>query len=163
MKYSKTLTEAHPLCCQYKECLQPLSHCMKTEGGKGLLFCNEETCLNLDKLEKVLSKKILQATMDLTIGLSSNQKSIQMLLVELRFNYRNPKNIGKQEIIDKITHSKELLVGNTIYPEYIFIFNDNVYNQARNHFFRLFNAKKTNCRIMTENEFYDLFFESKFR
>lgn len=101
--------------------------------------------------------------MDLTIGLSSNQKSIQMLLVELRFNYRNPKNIGKQEIIDKITHSKELLVGNTIYPEYIFIFNDNVYNQARNHFFRLFNAKKTNCHIMTEKEFYDLFFESKSR
>ncbi|MFV0581295.1 MAG: hypothetical protein ACK5N4_04545 [Parabacteroides gordonii] len=131
---------------------------MKAEGGKGILFCDEETCLNLDKIEKVQHKQTPQATMDLTIGLSPNQKTRQMLLVELRFNYKCPQNIKKQDIIDKIAHSKELLTGSVIYPEYIFIFKDNICNQARNHFFRLFSGKKTNCCIMSESEFYSLFF-----
>lgn len=158
MKYSKSLTETHLLCCRYKECLQYLADCMKTEGGKGVLFCDKETCLNLDELEKTLHKERLQSTMDLTIGLSLNQKTSQMLLVELRFNYKSPQNIKRQEIINKINHSKELLTGSVIYGEYIFIFKDNVCNQARNHFSRLFSGKKTNCCIMSESEFYNLFF-----
>lgn len=158
MKYSKSLTESHSLCCRHKECLQYIIDCIKTEGGKGILFCSEETCLNLDKIEKSQHKTMPQATMDLTVGLSHNQKSCQMLLVELRFNYKSPQNIKRQEIIDKITHSKEILSGSTIYPEYIFLFNKNVYNQARNHFYRLFNGKKTICRIMTEEEFFNTFF-----
>lgn len=131
---------------------------MKAEGGKDVLFCNEETCLNLDELEKAQHKKRLQSTMDLTIGLSLNQKTSQLLLVELRFNYKSPQNIKRQDIVDKIVHSKELLIGNVIYAKYIFIFRDNVCNQARNHFSRLFSGKKTNCCIMSESEFYNKFF-----
>ncbi len=56
---------------------------------------------------------------------------------------------------------KDCLLSLSEYPihsEYIFIFKENVKNQARNHFNRLFTAKNTSCIIMTEEEFYHHFF-----
>lgn len=156
MKYSKNVTVTHPLSCLHKDCLLSLSDCIKTEGGKGVLFCKNEICLNLDHIEKKQHKNNPQATMDLTIGVEIPSR--KMLLVELRFNYKNPQNIGKQEIINKIVHSKDLLSECPIHSEYIFIFKENVKNQARNHFNRLFTAKNTSCIIMTEEEFYHHFF-----
>lgn len=161
MKYSKEATETHLLSCQYKDCLQLVSVCLHTEGGKGALFCNKETCLNLDRIEKTLRRSMPQATMDFTIGLSQTLRKEQMLLVELRFYYKSPKNIGKQEILDKINHSKDLLAGSTIHPNYIFIFKENVCCQARSHFNRLFSGRKTPCLIMTEEELYEQFFKHK--
>lgn len=156
MKYSKEVTETHRLSCQHKDCLQLISDCFTQEGGKGNLFCQNETCINLDKIEKKQHKNSPQATMDITIGIEASSK--KMLLVELRFNYKNPKNIGKQEILDKIVHSKDLLSDCAVHSEYIFIFKENVKNQARSHFNRLFIGKKTPCIIMTEDEFHHYFF-----
>lgn len=156
MKYSKEVTETHRLGCLHKDCLQLISSCFKDEGGKGILFCQNETCINLDKIEKKQHKSSPQATMDITIGIEDSSK--KMLLVELRFNYKNPKNIGKQEILNKIDHSKALLSGCAVHPEYIFIFKENFKNQARSHFNRLFTGKKTPCIIMTEEEFHHFFF-----
>lgn len=155
MKYSKEVTETHSLSCLHKDCLQLIADCLKAEGGRGILF-DHETCINLDKIEKKQRKSKPQATMDLTMGIKTASK--EMLLVELRFNYKNPKNIGKQDILDKILHSKELLSDCIIHSEYIFIFKENVKNQARNHFNRLFIGKNIPCLIMTEEEFHHHFF-----
>lgn len=158
MKYSKEATERHALSCQHRECLQLLTAFIKEQGGKGTLFCNKESCINLDDVEELLHPHNLQATMDLTVGLFQNRKEEQMLLIELRFKYKSPKNIGAQDIRKKIEHSKDLLSGSIVHPYYIFVFKENVIGEAKSHFNRLFAGKKTPCLILTEQELHEQYF-----
>lgn len=81
MKYSKEMTETHQLSCLHQDCLQLISDCFTQEGGKGNLFCQNETCINLDRIEKKQHKSSPQATMDITIGIEVSSK--KMLLVEM--------------------------------------------------------------------------------
>ncbi len=160
MKYCKETTKQHPLSLKYPACLVQLKGCIKKEGGSGALFNEDDICLNLDEIEKVVSNGNREATMDVAIGLSEEERNRQMLLVEFRFRYDKPSNIGKKEIEDKIKHSKQLLLGGVmINKNYVFVFSPKKVNEARSHFRRLFVGKKVSVLvIMEEKEFHDIYF-----
>lgn len=158
MKYCKETTFRHELAIKHPDCLQEICVCMKDEGGKGHLFVKKEVCINLDKVEVKGLNADKEATMDMCIGVSSDDKSRSMLLIELRFRYKSPRNISESNIRNKITHSKELVKG-IIVPNYIFLFSKKCQNEARAHFNRIFHGKKVSCIIMDEEEFYHNFFE----
>lgn len=156
MKYCKETTLLHPLATRFPHCLQELFSCIKQEGGKGILFCHKEICINLDEVEKNMAYSDRKATMDITVGLSREGKNREMLLVEFRFRYKSPRNISEGNIRDKISHSKELL-GGAVSKDYIFIFSSHK-NEARSYFNRLFKGKNVSCLIMDEEELYTTYF-----
>lgn len=159
MKYCKETTEQHPLSIKYPACLEQLKGCIVKEGGSGVLFSDDDICLNLDEVEKLVSKGSREATMDVAIGLSEEKRNRQMLLVEFRFRYDKPSNIGKKEIEDKINHSKQLLLGGaTINKDYVFVFSPKKVNEARSHFRRLFSGKKVSASVMEEKELHKTYF-----
>nr|WP_320038504.1 hypothetical protein [uncultured Bacteroides sp.] len=160
MKYCKETTEQHPLSIKYPACLEQLKGCIKKEGGSGELFSDDDICLNLDEVEEKVSKGgDREATMDVAIGLSEEKRNRQMLLVEFRFRYDKPSNIGKKEIEDKINHSKQLLLGGgTINKDYVFVFSPKKVNEARSHFRRLFSGKKVSALVMEEKELHNTYF-----
>lgn len=158
MKYCKDTTCKHELAQMYPHCLQEISSYMKKEGGKGNLFVKQELCINIDEVERKNPNANKEATMDMSIGVNFDNYKHYMLLVELRFNYKSPKNISETNIRNKITHSKELVKG-TIVPNYIFLFPKQCKNEARAHFNRIFKGKKVSCTIMDEEEFYNHYFE----
>jgi len=159
MKYCKETTEQHPLSEKYPACLEQLKGCIKKEGGSGDLFSDDDICLNLDEVEKVMSTGNREATMDVAIGLSEEKRNRQMLLVEFRFRYDKPSNIGKKEIEDKINHSKQLLLGGVpINKDYVFVFSPKKVNEARSHFRRLFSGKKVSALVMEEKELHKTYF-----
>lgn len=158
MKYCRVTTCGHELAKKHPDCLQDIYVCMRDEGGKGHLFAKKEVCINLDKVEVKGLNADKEATMDMCIGVSSNDKSRSMLLIELRFRYKSPRNISETNIRNKITHSKELVKG-IIAPNYIFLFSKKCKNEARAHFNRIFNGRKVSCIIMDEEEFYHNFFD----
>lgn len=158
MKYCKLTTCSHELAKKHPDCLQEICLFMKEEGGRGHLFTKKEVCINLDKVEIKRANADNEATMDMCVGVSSNGKSRSMLLIELRFRYKSPRNISETNIRNKIAHSKELVKG-TILPDYIFLFSKKCKNEARAHFNRIFNGRKVSCIIMDEEEFYNNFFD----
>lgn len=158
MKYCKETTCCHELAKAFPDCLQEICICMKEEGGAGHLFQNRELCINLDKVEQKSAFADKKATMDFSVGISQNGQKQTMLLVELRFRYKSPRNISETNIRNKIIHSKELVKG-VIIPDYVFLFSKNSKNEARAHFNRLFSGKRISCIIMDEQEFYHHFFK----
>jgi len=67
-----------------------------------------------------------------------------MVLVELRLNYTNWKNLSKKELDEKISHSK-IILGQSplILNHFYFIFSSQIKNQAHNYLRRLYMNKST--------------------
>jgi len=89
--------------------------------------------------------------MDIAFAISDSL-NIEILLVEFRFNYKNPNNLQKGDLEGKVSGSKSFL-GNSvkINDNYIFIFKPNLIQQARNRMQRM-NPKIPNNYIVMDLE-----------
>jgi len=144
MKYSNIITRNHPISLLYSTCLEDINILIVRDGYTGVtpLFTNNEIIINLDISEgRVASKenRSPNKSMDMAFGIANSDSSIrQMLMVELRFNYVNMKNLTRLELTGKVMGST-LVLGNTIpiCGDFIFIFQPNLKAQAKNRFFRM--------------------------
>lgn len=163
MKYCEHTTCSHPICEQFKEQVQFIDTIFRTEGCNTKLF-DKEKAINLDEVEIELCKnnRCTQATMDLAIGISREEKNSQMLLIELKFNVKNPANIKKGDLETKIKHSIEILSREIpIHDIKIIVFDNKQISVARSWIARMF-GKPANPTILvkTAKELKDEYFNN---
>lgn len=125
----------------------------KKEGGKNSTYSNE--IINVDAIPIINSISQPPSTMDFLCGISkkTNSKDYSFLLGEFRLNYRNPRNIKKDDLDSKIRGSKSLMADgiSKLQKESVFIFPENCVQEARSHLARL-NPKQTWLSI-TQKDF----------
>jgi hypothetical protein len=143
MNYCHITTTNHPLALNNKSCLERIHYIVLREGGNNSPFKKQHIGLNLDNIERNAKRAQLRSTMDFCFGISTdNLRNKQIVLTELKLSVVNPRNIGKNELVDKVNGSVAILTRcETIYPEHYFIFRDNLKEQARRHFQSLFTNK----------------------
>lgn len=161
MKYCEQTTLSHPISISYSQIVESIQALVNAEGCRKNIFA-EEKALNLDKLERCLctGRRSPNPTMDAAIGLSIEKKTCKMLLVDFKFDVKQPTNLGKAEIEGKINNSKTILSQDPpIHRDKILIFNDALKAQAERHIARLYNNKPTKEVVtLTIEEFKQLYF-----
>lgn len=163
MKYCLNTTSTHPLANTYNQHLQSLTKIFQSEGYRGVNLFLHEKAINLDQVEKEKSckeKRSPNATMDFSIGLSKDDKNKKMLLVELKLNIKNPGNISKSELDNKMKNSVMLLSQDIpILQEKIILFQLALVQQARRIVARLYNNNPNlNIEIQSAEDFKGKYF-----
>ena len=107
----------------------------------------------MDTVEKLIAteqKRDRNKSMDLAFGITNDSGSKEMILVELRLNYKNPHNLKSIELKEKV-NSSCLVLSNIppIHHEFIFILPTNIKQQARNWFHRM-NPKPPSSYIVMD-------------
>lgn len=163
MKYCENTTYSHPISNRFKNQIELLNTIFKSEGCTTIFF-SDEKAINLDEVEIELctNNSGRQATMDLAVGISRVTreadktiiKNAQMLLVELKFNIKNPINIKKSDLEAKIKHSMEILGQEIpIHNLKILIFDDKQISVAKAWIARIFGkSPKPIISVRTANE-----------
>ena len=156
MKYSKPETLAHIVSINNPGCLTIFNDLIVTEGydGAGNVFNDDVIVLDMDCVEinnaRNDGNRNRNSSMDCTFAIKDEvNHSVEMLLVELRFNYQKLKKLKQQKLLDKVSGST-LALGTSvpISPTYIFIFKTNLKAQARSWFFRKFPTIPRNYVVM---------------
>lgn len=146
LTYCKETTENHQIALNYSDCIQKIDSVCIKDGAKRTCFTNE-ICLNLDDYEVHNAKRngtANQKTMDFCFGVKTPNDKKKIVLVELRLNYTNWKNLRKNELDEKISHSKVILGQSPIIlNHFYFIFSSQIKNQAHNYLRRLYLNKST--------------------
>lgn len=166
MKYCGTTTTNHPVSIMYPRCLQDINTVNIREGYTEhvSLFEDAELVINLDYVEGQIASKEKRSpvkSMDMAFGITNDKASIkQMVMVELRFNYVNMKNLTRPELIKKVAGSL-LALGTHIpvYKDYIFVFQKNLKAQAKNRFFRMDPKIGSNFIVMDIYDLKTIFFD----
>ncbi len=161
MKYCEQTTLNHPVGIRYSQIIESIQTLVNAEGCCKIIFA-EEKVLNLDKLERHLctGRRSPNPTMDMAMGLSREERNCKMLLVDFKFDVKQPTNLGKAEIEGKINNSRNILSQEPpIFENKILIFNDNLKAQAERHIARLYNNKPTKDVIaLSVEEFKQFYF-----
>lgn len=155
MKYNKKETENHPILISFNLCKKDFNEViLKDDDSLNELpdFFNNINVIDLDcvELNKAKIEKRLQTkTMDLSFAIS-DLINIEMLLVELRFNYVNLSNLDRKELIGKVSGSIAILGDKIkINEKYIFIFKPELKQQAINRLQRM-NPRIPNNYLATD-------------
>lgn len=137
MKYNKTDTQNHIVSLAHESCLKDFNQIVLDEDDSisvlPTYFINDEIVLDLDCVEVNLAKssgRNRNRTMD-TAFVISNTSKMEVLLVELRFNYQNLSNLNRIVLLEKVQGSI-LALGTSIAinGNYIFIFQPHLIQQA---------------------------------
>lgn len=156
MKYSKSGTLSHIVSINNPKCLINLNDLILTEGydGTEVVFNEDVTVLNMDCVEinnaRNEENRNRNSSMDCAFAIKEEiNESVEMLLIELRFNYKSLKNLKQDKLLSKVSGTT-LVLGNSfsISNNYIFIFNSNLKAQARSWFFRKFPTIPRNYMVM---------------
>lgn len=134
--YSPDFTRHSKLAAPY---LAELNELCKRDYKKSF-FPVPIVCLDLDAYEKSCTGKN-DATMDAAAGMADWQKNHSSnnrhLLIELRFGYRSTSNFDLENMKQKVTHSRNILIPERINEQVVFIYEPNVAAQACSYFSRL--------------------------
>ena len=95
---------------QFSPYLKNFNALVKHEGGPANVFPDAMRCIDLDAYEKGLKKGIHNPTVDAVIGVFSGKIS-ELVLVELRLNYKNADNLSPTKLEEKMSCSKDILSG----------------------------------------------------
>ncbi|NHM08354.1 hypothetical protein G4D82_14085 [Flavobacterium sp. CYK-4] len=142
MKYNKAATISHTLSTTYPCCVKDFNQVILEEDDNLVALPNYFTNVNVIDLDCVELNKAKaeirpqNKTMDTTFVIS-NTTTAEMLLVELRFNYRNLSNLDRNELLGKVVGSVLLCSPSVINNNYIFIFQSNLVQQARSRLQRM--------------------------
>lgn len=129
---------------------------VKHEGGPANAFPDAMRCIDLDAYEKGLKKGIHNPTVDAVIGVFSGKIS-ELVMVELRLNYKNADNLSPTKLEEKVSCSKNILSGcGKLHAMVYFVFNDRVQSQARNWFARAKWGGKKHFKAITIPELNQL-------
>lgn len=143
MNYDKTQTENHIVSKTHTCCVKDFNQIILNEDNNLAALpttFNNVTVLDLDCVEIINAKNETRnqnRTMDCTFAIS-NAATIQMLLVELRFNYKNLANLNRIVLLEKVNGSFLALDNSVdINSNYIFIFQPHLVQQAINRLQRM--------------------------
>lgn len=140
MRYNKFSTLRLSVGRDWNDCLKSLSDLAVAEGCVDTLpaYTSGIVVLDSDRIERKLSTALRRSpnkSMDLCCVISDNTLGLsEILLVELRFNYQNMKNLKKSDLYDKVNGTAAALAPNTIHNKYYFIFNSSLKFQAMRRF-----------------------------
>lgn len=123
----------------YAVCHNTLHAVSKRDYPRDEFFDTRIECLDMDKYESEQAKGEKGMTMDAAIGICKHENNkfvdSKILLVELRMGYRSPKNIHASELLQKVSHTKDLLgMDIDIMGLYLFVFRKNVIEQMKRRF-----------------------------
>ena len=153
MTWTNELIERLP---QFSPYLVNFNALVKREGGPVNAFPDAMRCIDLDAYEKGLKKGIHNPTVDAVIGVFSGKIS-ELVLVELRLNYKKVDNLSPTELEKKVSCSKDILSGcGKLHPIVYFVFNKQVQPKARSWFARLKWGGKKNFKPITIPELNQL-------
>lgn len=164
MKYNKVETKKHIVSQENPCCVKDFNQIVLDEDDSLAVLPNiftDAEVIDLDcvEIEKARSEHRNQnRTMDTTFAISDSS-AIEMLLVELRFNYVNLANLNRIELLEKVSGS-ELILGTTvnIHQDYIFIFQPHLVQQAINRLQRMNPRIPNNYIAMDLNELFLRYF-----
>ena len=139
---------------QFSPYLKNFNALVKQEGGPTNVFPDAMRCIDLDAYEKGLKKGIHNPTVDAVIGVFSGKIS-ELVLVELRLNYKNADNLSPTKLEEKVSCSKNILSGK-LHPIVYFVFNHRVQSQARSWFARAKWGGKKHFKAITIPELNQL-------
>ncbi len=166
MKYAKKATVEFAKHIGKEECLEPVDQLIINEGciDQNINFNGDELVLNMDCVEgkiALLEKRHCNKSMDSAfIAEDLNGASQQIVFVEYRFNYVNLSNVKKQDLFGKVTGSTLALNNPTnIHPNYYYVFNSNVKQQARSRFNRMNPAMPQHHIAVDMFDIKNLFFD----
>lgn len=147
MTYSEPNTISHPLAARYQKLVNVI---LITEGARTTPF-TAEIGIDLDQCE--IENNIdgnRDNTMDFCIDLASRE----MLLVEAKLRVKDPRNLKKSELENKIRHSKALLIESRsiVAREKVFLFDKSVVVRARYQLSQLF-SNNPNVLVYTVQDF----------
>lgn len=149
MKYDKQKTINHPISITYSCCIQDFNEVVKEEDN--VLKAKQYTCvflssvevLNLDcvkdKQYPIEIGKERPKSMDISFAISENDRT-EMILVDFKLNIEGKKlnGIKKIDLEGNVNDSISFLGNSTpIHDQYIFVFQLNKVQQARNRLQRM--------------------------
>lgn len=153
MTWRNELIERLP---QFSPYLVNFNALVKDEGGPANVFPDAMRCIHLDAYERGLKKGIHNRTVDAVIGVSAG-RSAELVMVELRLNYKNVNNLSPTKLEEKVSCSKNILSGcGKLHAMVYFVFNHRVQSQARSWFARLKWGGKKNFKPITIPELNQL-------
>ncbi len=165
MKYCRKSTINHNIALSHNSCLQNINTLIIDEGylGTDLFFTNEEIILNMDRAETIfapLENRLQKKSMDMAFGIKSPDSiNTKMLMVELRLNYKNPNNLNRAEIEEKVEGTSRILSNiPAIYKLYIFIFKTEQLEEAINRLYRMIPKINTNYVVMDIHQLKEKYF-----
>jgi hypothetical protein len=166
MKYSKSETLSHIVSTNNSGCLSIYQDLIITEGydGSESVFDRDVIVLDMDcvEIKNALNEgnRNRNSSMDCAFAIKDETNGcVEILLVELRFNYKSLQNLKQDKLLSKVSGTT-LALGNSvsISNNYIFIFNSNLKAQARSWFFRKFPTIPRNYSVMDIFELKTNFF-----
>ena len=143
MKYNKKETLDHIISKTFPNCVKDYNQIILDEDDNlntiPSIF-TDVLVIDLDCVEKNKAKserRVQCKTMDTTFAIS-NKSEVQMLLVELRFNYKNLSNLDRNELLGKVQGSINLLGKSIVINDnFIFVFQSDLLQQAVNRLQRM--------------------------
>jgi hypothetical protein len=166
MKYSKSETLSHLVSTNNPGCLCIYQDLIITEGydGSECVFDRDVIVLDMDcvEIKNAINEgnRNRNSSMDCAFAIKDDKNgNVEILLVELRFNYKSLQNLKQDKLLSKVSGTI-LALGNSvsISDNYIFIFNSNLKAQARSWFFRKFPTIPRNYTVMDIFELKTNFF-----
>ena len=144
----------------YQVCGSTLLAIAQKDYGNKYSFSSKIEALDMDQYEALKAqkeKRNRRSTMDAVIeAADSPNAKAKLQLIELRLDYDKPQNCKTSELQNKVTYTKQLLVGTgIIHDKILFIFNDCVSAQARHLFdrYRKQGGVLRQCYSMSVTEF----------
>lgn len=135
--YDNDILRKHSL---YPHCCNTLQNVSNRDYPNRYSFNPQIECLDIDPYEKKIHSGHPNNTMDAVIGICSCRNdrlkiSPRLLLIELRMNYKNIRNLSVSEINEKVDYTK-MLLGAEIPLEKIhyFIYDRSISEQAKRWF-----------------------------
>lgn len=117
-------------------------------------FKADVAALDLDEYEKS-QKSNNDNTMDSAIGVcNQNSKNERLMLVELKIDVSDPENMEMSALRGKVSHSKDILIGDRIDPNILIVFKT---DKAKNKAERIFKNKKEDWIPVTYKELDEAF------
>ena len=131
--YNNEYLQHHPLA---NYCLSTLNAVSERDYPGKNYFKSEIKCLDIDKYERENAYGERSCTADAVIGISTcKNKELsahRVQIIELRIDFKSSKNLRKDELENKVIHTKELLgTSLPIDTQSIFVFSEKVAPQAR--------------------------------
>lgn len=165
MKYNLNLTQNHELSRSFEACVVDYNQLIYKEDEsltELFYFFKNVEVIDLDCVEKcksIVNNRPRFKTMDSCFAICDITR-VNMLLVELRFNYKNLKNLNRESLLGKVTGSR-IILGDSIAicEKYIFVFKKDLVQQARSRLQRMIPKIPNNYIAMDLEELQNIYFE----
>lgn len=164
-RYCLDTTRNHPINKRFPQCVELLNDLLYKEGYEDQdMFDGSTVVINLDTVEALLAieedNRNRERSMDFFMGLvnTANNNSF-IVLVELKLNVKNPNNLQRENLQEKVNHSISITSSDIpLYHNFIFIFQQKIKEQARSRLFRMNPQVPITYIVMDLNEFLTQFF-----